>query len=400
MKKTLTHIAKFYHWVLQPLLVLVILLVGYFTAKGLTLFHQEPPKNQKIIYAPLVTTLQSQVENRTLIIRGTGTLQARTRINLTPQVGGRIIYIHPQLRAGGHFKIDEILLKIEPIDYQLAVTSASSDVASARRNQQLEIAEAAAAIEEWQALQGKKTVPILVRRDPQIAAAKANLQATQARLQQAEINLKRTRISMPFPGRVVQAGIDVGEVIIANQPVGIVYSTERLEVPVPLEVDQLAWLDLGKIANHQQQTDKDKTPPSTAQILITLAGKDYRLPGHIIRVESELDSLSRLARVVISLAANDIPIELQEEVIPGLFVDVELTARKLQNITVLPRSVLRENAILWLAQKQKLTFIKANIIYQSANEIWLRDLPVGTLIINSTLDVITEGMHIRTQESL
>lgn len=398
MKKTVARLGKLYHWVVQPLLVLIILLIGYFSAKGLTLFKQEPPKNKPAIYAPLVNTISSHIENRTLFIRGTGTLQARTRINIVPQVGGRIMSIHPQLRAGGYFKANATLLEIEQIDYQLAVTSAASEVASAKRSQQLEIAEAKAAIEEWHALHNNEPVPILVSRQPQIAEAKANFQAAQARLQQAKINLKRTRISMPFAGRVVQASIDVGEVINANQSVGMVYSSELLEIPVPLEINQLAWLNLAPIDAPKQNTSPTDSTNSSAQILISLAGQEHRLPGQLIRVESELDSVSRLARVVIALNASEIPELLREEVIPGLFVNVEIKARELQDITVLPRSVLREHGVLWVVKDQKLIFVTPQIIYQSDSEIWLRALPANTIIINNTLEVVTQGMQVRIQE--
>lgn len=399
MKKTLRHVSEFYHWLLQPLLVLIILLVGYFGAKGLTLFKQEPPQTEKVNYAPLVKTLNSRIENRTLMIRGNGTIEARTRINIVPQVGGRIVRIHAQLRAGGYFKANAVLLEIEQIDYQLAVTSAESEVASAKRTLQLEAAEADAAIEEWHALHQDTVVPVLVSREPQIAEAKASLQAAKARLQQAQLNLKRTRIRMPFAGRVVQASIDVGEVVNANQSVGMVYSSELFEIPVPLEVDQLAWLNLGS-ANHSSakfNADKNNTK-SSADILIQLAGKAHRLQGRLVRVESELNSVSRLARVVVSLKAKEIPEQLREEVIPGLFVNVEFRAQALDNITVLPRLVLREGGVLWIVKDGRLEFFKPEIIHQSESEIWLQAMPANTVIISSTLEVVTEQMQVRMVE--
>ncbi len=393
------HLSQFYHWLLQPLLVLGILLAGYFGAKGLTIFKQEPPKTETADYAPLVKTLNSRVENRTLIIRGNGTIEARTRINVVPQVGGKIVHIHPQLRPGGYFKANQPLLEIEQIDYQLAVTSADSEVASARRTLQLETAEAQAAIEEWHALHDQQPVPVLVSREPQIAEAKANLEAANARLQQAKLNLTRTRIGMPFAGRVVQASIDVGEVVNANQSVGMVYSNELFEIPVPLEVNQLAWLDLTHLSQLTKATNTNKKPAdSNADILVSLAGQEHRLQGTLARVESELDNISRLARVVITLNTADIPVQLREEVIPGLFVEIELKARELENITVLPRLVLHEGGVIWVVKNGKLEFFKPQIIYQSESEIWLKAMPVGTVIVTSALEVVTDGMQVRVMD--
>lgn len=392
MKKRLQRLSQIYHWLLQPLLVLVILLVGYFGAKGLTLFKHEPVQNKAVSYAPLVKTVKTTDENRTMTIRGNGAIEARTRINIVPQVGGRIVRIHPQLRAGGYFKANEVLLEIEPIDYQLAVTNAESEVASAKRALQLEIAESEAAIEEWNALHASEPVPLLVSRKPQIAEARASLKAAKAMLQQARLNLKRTRISMPFAGRVVEASIDVGEVVNANQTVGTVYSRELFEIPVPIEVDQLVWLELDA-NNNNHSLNKHQV-----DILVQLAGKQYRLNGWIARVESELNAVSRLARVVVSLKADDIPQDLRDEVIPGLFVDVELSAKQIDNITVLPHRVLHEGGVIWIVQNGKLAFYQPEIIHLSASDIWIKGMPEHTKVITSALDVITEGMQVRTME--
>jgi RND family efflux transporter MFP subunit len=388
MKNKLNQLKTTYRWLVQPLLVVGILLLGYFGAKGLTMFKQEPPERQRITYAPLVKILQTSLENRQLVITGNGTIEARTRINIVPQVGGRVTRIHPQLRAGGYFNANEVLLEIERIDYELAVTSASSEVASARRSLQVEQAEADAAIQEWNTLHAEEAAPLLVSREPQIAETKANLQAAKARFQQARINLKRTHISMPFTGRVVQASVDVGEVINANQSLGIVYGNELFEIPIPLEVDQLAWLDI---------TNQEHSSPVT--IIIPIAAQTHHLSGQLIRVESELDSVSRMARVVISLKATDIPVQLREEIIPGLFVDVQIQAQQLNNVTVLPAGVVREGGVMWTLENTKIVFVKPDIIYQADGEIWLRNLPENTIIINSSLDVVTEGMQVRIAQS-
>ena len=399
MKTIAATLGRLYHWLLQPLLVLMILLLGYFGAKGLTVFKQEPEKTKPASYAPLVKTVNSRLENKTLTIRGNGTIEARTRINIVPQVAGRVIRIHPQLRAGGYFQANQVLLAIEPIDYQLAVTNAESELATARRSLQLEVAEAQAAVEEWHALHPNQAVPLLVGRQPQIAEARASLKAAKARLQQARLNLKRTKISMPFAGRVVESNIDVGEVVSANQSVGIVYSNDVFEIPVPIEVDQMAWLDIqSPNPDSAVSSAESHFADNSVDILVPIAAEIHRLPGRLVRVESELDSVSRLARVVVALKSADIPKQLREEVIPGLFVDVEIRARELQHMTLLPRQALREGDVLWTVNDGKLVFVQAQIIHRSDSEIWLQSLPEDTVVVISALDVATEGMQVRVME--
>ena len=229
----------------QWLLVPLILLLGFLAFSSLVSLKEEPEQLERVEYAPLVSVIETMVEDRTVDIRGNGVVRAQTRIDLVPQVGGRISRIHPSLRAGGRFDAGEVLLEIEPIDYELAVVQAESEVAGADRKLELERAEADAALEEWSVLHPEEAPPELVARRPQILEAEANLKAAEARLQIAELNLSRTRLSMPFDGRVISINVDAGEVVPPNVSVGLVYSNEIFEIPVPLEFDQLSWLRRG-----------------------------------------------------------------------------------------------------------------------------------------------------------
>ncbi len=384
-------ISHSYHWIIQPLLVVSILAFGFLGAKSFTMFKDEPRKAERETYAPLVRVLATEITTQQVIVKGNGTLAARTRINIVPQVGGRITYIHPNLRAGGTFKANETLIEIERIDYELVVTQNEAQVAAAKTTLELERAEADAAREEWIALNANEKVPTLVGREPQIAEAKAEVKAAEARLAQARLNLERTRVRMPFNGRVVEAMIDVGEVLAANQQVGVVYSSEKFEIPIPLEVDQLAWID---VPNKSAGIEG-----SAVKIHVRIGDANYDLPGRVARIESELEELSRFARVVVTLLPQDIPVALKEKVIPGLFMDVSIMSQQLAQVTSMPRATLRQGNIIWTVDNNNhLQFVTPDIVYKSNDEILVRDLAHGTQVVMSNLEVVTEGMQVRISE--
>lgn len=384
-------ISHSYHWIIQPLLVVSILAFGFLGAKSFTMFKDEPRKAERETYAPLVRVLATEITTQQVIVKGNGTLAARTRINIVPQVGGRITYIHPNLRAGGTLKANETLIEIERIDYELVVTQNEAQVAAAKTTLELERAEADAAREEWIALNANEKVPTLVGREPQIAEAKAEVKAAEARLAQARLNLERTRVRMPFNGRVVEAMIDVGEVLAANQQVGVVYSSEKFEIPIPLEVDQLAWID---VPNKSAGIEG-----SAVKIHVRIGDANYDLPGRVARIESELEELSRFARVVVTLLPQDIPVALKEKVIPGLFMDVSIMSQQLAQVTSMPRATLRQGNIIWTVDNNNhLQFVTPDIVYKSNDEILVRDLAHGTQVVMSNLEVVTEGMQVRISE--
>ncbi len=389
MKSYLSKMASIYSWIIQPLLVVAILLFGFFGAMGLSMFKEEPQVIERKTYAPLVKILISRIVDKTLVIQGNGTIVPRVRIKIVPQVGGRIVRAHQGLRAGGRFKANEVLFEIERIDYQLAVTRANAEVLAARKVFEVETAQATVSKQEWFSMHPKETIPAIVAREPQIDEALANIEAAQARLQQAKLDLQRTRVRMPFSGRVVSSSVDVGEVVVANQSVGTVYGDELFEVPIPMAFDDLTWISM-------PDNSGDRTSPTTA--MISLAGQSDQLVARVDRVESELDALSRMVRVVVAFSSNDIPEQLKDKVIPGLFVDVAITGQRLKGISVIPNSALHEQDILWTVDKGRLRFVKPQIIYRSESELYLRGFPTDTPIVTSQLDVVTDGMQVRTIE--
>ncbi len=382
---------KTYHWIIQPILVVGILLFGFIGAMSFSLFNDELKTVERVSYSPLVTTLRTEVSNQNIVIQGNGAVEARTRINIVPQVGGRINYIHNDLRAGGVFNNNDLLVEVEGIDYKLVITQDEASLAAARTNLELEKAEAEASKEEWNALNPSMPVPTLVGRKPQIVEAEASVKSAQAQLAQSKLDLKRTQIRMPFNGRVVQASIDVGEVVSANQQIGVVYSNEHFEIPISLEVDQLSWINLPDSENNVKG--------NLVNIYVKDGEKTHPLKGEVSRIESELEALSRLARVVVTLLYSDIPMQLRNKVIPGLFVSVDIKSRQLLDVTAIPRTALRQNNALWVVKNERLSVIQPDILFKSNQEIIVNKLEAGTMIVISDLDIVTEGMQVRVADN-
>ncbi|MEM8844281.1 MAG: efflux RND transporter periplasmic adaptor subunit [Pseudomonadota bacterium] len=376
-----------YHWVIQPLIVILILAFGFIGAMSFSLLKESPEKSNTASFAPLVRVLETSVSNDQIVIEGNGTLQARTRINIAPQVGGRISYVHPGLRAGGVFKANDVLLKIEQIEYQLAVTQQEAEVAQAKTTLQLEKAEAEASRQEWREIHPDKPIPTLVSREPQIAEAEASLKSAEAKLALARLDLNRTQLKLPFDGRVVESFVDIGEIISSNQDIAIVYDSGHYEVTVPMNLEQLNWIEVSDNADDQEKYD--------VSITINIGENAHKLKGKVVRIESELEELSRFARIIVSLSSDSIPEKLKPKILPGLFVNVSIDSHQFAEVTTLPRASLRHGNMLWTIEDGKLKFTEPNIVYKTDSVIFVNNLKPGTKVIMSDLSVVTEGMGLR-----
>ena len=121
-----------------PLLIIVLgfAVAAALIATGPTL---EPQPAQAI--APLVRVLEVRPRTEQLRVRTHGSVVPRTESELVPEVDGRVIEVSQNLVSGGFFREGDELLRIEPVDYEVALEEARAfraralgDLDNARRN--------------------------------------------------------------------------------------------------------------------------------------------------------------------------------------------------------------------------------------------------------------------------
>jgi multidrug efflux pump subunit AcrA (membrane-fusion protein) len=197
---------------LKLIIPIVVLLAGVAAAALIASARKAPPRVERPPQGPLVDVLAVQMEDIPVAVSGHGEVVPKVAVDVVPQVGGKVVNVSRSLVAGGFFRAGEILLVIDPRDYELAVERSEAAVARAQVALQREEAEALVARQEWDELHPNEEPPTgLVIREPQIRQARAELEAAKADLAVAELYLDRTRISVPFDGVVVSESVDIGQ---------------------------------------------------------------------------------------------------------------------------------------------------------------------------------------------
>lgn len=380
--------------VVLPLLVIII-------ALGLTLVlvkSRKAPKPHEAPYlGPLVDVVAAVKTVRPVIVSGTGTVQPRFEVNITPQVKGRVSEISAQMVAGGVLRKGELLFAIEDIDYRLAIDLARASLAQAEldllRNENL----AEVARNEWQALKlsGDAEPNPLVVYEPQLSSARAQRDAALANVKQAEINLQRTRIFAPFNCYVRSEQVEIGQFINAGSPVATIVGTDQAEIVVPLPLDELAWLQVPR--NGAAQSG------SPAQVELQSGAQTFRWQGVITRALGEIDPRNRMARVVVTVAdllsKDSTDRSLLNELLPGMFVEVRLQGKELVDVIAVPRGALRDNDTIWIADAEnRLQMRVVDIVRRERDEVLVRSgLQAGEMIVMTGLSGAAEGMLLRPQ---
>ena len=379
---------------LLPLLVVVI-------ALGLTFVmikSRKAPMSQETPYlGPTVDVAELVKTSRQIIVSGTGAVQPRYEVSITPQVKGRINEISPQMVAGGVLRKGELLFAMEEIDYLLAIELARASLAQAElellRNENL----AEVARNEWQSLKsaGDAAPNPLVVYEPQLKSARAQRDAALANVKQAEINLQRTRIFAPFNCYVRSEQVEIGQFINAGSSVAVIVGTDQAEVVVPLPLDELAWLQVPRNGNTQKG--------SLAQVELKSGDQVYRWQGVITRALGEIDPRNRMARVVVTVddphSTGISGRSLLNELLPGMFVEVRLQGKELIDVIAVPRGALHDNDTVWIADQENQLHIRTvEILRRERDEILVRSgLQAGERIVLTGVSGAAEGMLLRPQ---
>ena len=363
---------------LIQLLFVLVFIIGSFSLSFLLKINYEPPTQNdtdgRILY---VDTNRVTPQPYRISFETTGLVRARNEINVVPEVSGRVIAVHNTFFAGGTFDKDDVLFEIEPRDFELDVKQLEAEVARASTALEIELAESNAALAEWQQVNGDNPAPELVARKPQLAEAKANLQSAEAQLENAKLKLERTRFVLPFAGRVLSSDIAIGQYVIAGQRYGTVFNSELLEIRASLNDQQLEWL-------------LDATDP-TIIITATYLGKKRHYQGELKRAASSLDAGTRFATVYFGF------VDKVEDLLPGVFANIEINGSELDGITLLPSSALQSQNIVWqVTSENTLLRWEPEIIYQDNDYIAVRGLNESAVVVTSRISGASQGMQIGT----
>lgn len=380
--------------VLTPLLV-IGLAVGGTVAMGA--MKPEPEEKEDIVKAIPVLTAMAVQDDVTLKIRVQGEVQPRTEINLVPQVGGKISYMAPSFIEGGKFRKGELLVRIEPAEYELRVVQARANVAQAETAVARETSEGDIARRDWEEL-GRAGEPTpLTLRLPQLAEANAQLAGAKAQLAEAELQLSRASLYAPFDGRVTMRHIDAGEFVTAGTRLGEIYAVDMMDVRLPMTNTELkrAGLTLGYSA------DGSKGIPVT--LSADVAGRYSEWQGHIVRTDSRFDSETRVLFAYAEVkdpfgAGADEGVPLA----PGIFVDADIAGQTLTDIVVVPRAALRGTDKVYVANDDETLTIKTVSVLSSdrTSAILSSGLESGSPVITSPIRGVADGMKVAVVETL
>jgi RND family efflux transporter MFP subunit len=371
---------------------LLVIIIGVVMISTLVLLKpktQREPRTAKPLLA--VEVIVASPTPLKVSISSQGTVAPKREIDLVSQVSGKIVAVADNYANGGFFQAEEKLVQIESADYEFAVVRAKAQLARAEEQVALEQGRSRQAKREWRDL-GDKTANKLFLRQPQLNAAKAGLDSAHADLQKAELDLARTGISAPFQGRIRNTVVDLGQYIRPGERVAKVYSTDVVEVRLPLS-DREAML-----VNLPVNFEDSRAVNYPAVTLRSRVGDlSYEWLGKIVRTDASIDVQSRMTFAVAEVR-NPFKADIGDDRPPlniGLFVEADINSRVIENALRLPKEIVyRGREILVLNDDNEINFQTISVLRSNASSVVAVGIAAGTRIVATRISLPINGMRV------
>jgi len=361
------------------------------------LSQPEPVKAAAPEAALAVKTQILKSTSVTLEVESQGTVQPRTRTSLISEVSGAVLEVSEQFIVGGTFGAGDVLLSLDPTDYEVALQRAEAQLISANAKLELEKARAIQAAKEWQMTgRPQSEAPILALRKPYLAEAEANILQSKAEVKRAKQKLEKTKIRAPYAGMVASKSADVGQYVTTGSRLGETFAIDFVEVRLPLTERDLARMDA--------LTFKGIPSESMVTLSGSVNGKQREWLAEVVRSEGVVNEINRsqylVARMSDPYGISGSGDSVSPPLLVGTFVTAKLKGKVLDDVFELPRSALLQGSKVATVDSQTRMNIRAvDVIFSDDSFYYVTGLNDGVQVITSALGTPIEGLKLLLRNS-
>src|SRR5215467_1299634 len=309
---------------MKPRTPLALLLVGALLAAACS---RKPAQTAPAPPEVLVTTVQPRDVPR--VLERVATLDGFINANINAQVQGYIV--SRDYQEGSPVKMGDLLFQIDSRPFEAALAQAKGTLAKDKANQVKSNADEKRAID----LFNKKVISDQ-ERDTAVAAADsttANVEADEAAVKQAEINVGYTKITAPIDGLVGFANNQVGDLV--GPSTGPLTTMSQID-PIKAVVTAGEGPFTDFVSRHPDPTERNAYIKTLDFELILSNGEVYPHKGKFYALDRNLDIKTGSIRYYVTFPNPGNILK------PGQFGKVRFVADMKKGAMVIPQEAVNE----------------------------------------------------------
>lgn len=406
---------------LKTLLPVGIVAGGYIGYKTLVATKPETPVRPKTEIAFTINSVVAKSGSYQPLMTLFGSTVAGRQVDIRALVSGKVVETGDSLREGGQITDGDLLVKIDPIDYQTAlaelkaqlsetrarVAEFESSLAAGRQSlvyarNQVELAETDLKRAEPLAERGavsERTVDdrrqILLQRRQAADEIENNLKVWEARISQQEAAITRlenaieradrrlseTELRAPFSAYVTEVGAQVGRMVGVNDKVATLIDSDWIEARFNLTDEQFGRI----VAKEGKLAGREVT------VRWVLGSNTFSYPAVIERIGARISSATGGVEVFARIKKPSKPVPLR----PGAFVEIDVPDTRFDGVFRLPSTALYTGDRVYIIENDRLVTRKVSVVGGIGNDLLLEgDLKTGERVLATRISTPGDGVKV------
>jgi multidrug efflux system membrane fusion protein len=331
---------------------------------------------------PIVPVVVSTAERGDLPVYfdGLGTVTAYNTVTVRSRVDGAIVKVN--FTEGQFVHEGDALVEIDPRPYQVALEQAQGQLAK----DQAQLKDVQVDLDRYQKLLKEGVIPQqqVDTQEASVGQSHGSIQADQAAIDSAKLNITYSHIVAPISGRVGLRLVDVGNIVHATDTTGLVVITQLQPISVifTLPQDQLPQV-MSKLHGGAQLSveawDRDDTSKITS--------------GKLATIDNQIDVTTGTYKLKAVFGNED------NALFPNQFVNVHLLVDTKHNITLVPVAAIQrgpQGTYVYTAGADHVAKIQPVVIAQTTgNLVGLSSgVTPGTNVVIDGQDKLQDGTQI------
>lgn len=331
----------------------ILMAIGLLVLSLATIVILEPQAIEdapaKVDYLPLSAVVVSPTNYQPKLLLS-GITKARWFNQIKAQSSGQIINFDEQFTPGSLVSKQQLLLKVDPIHLQAELSAALSQIKLAELNYQREKHEQTVAL----SMLSNTASSAFARREPQLAAAKAELAQAKSSYQSIQQRLRDSQVDAPFNAIIINSYVSPKQQLDVGEPLFDIASSESIDITLP--VSELHW---------------SRIQASLAEPQITVIDRQNKTwPASVRYIAPQVDATTRQRQVVLSVAK---PYQSKPRLLPEQQVNIQVSLSVQSAVAKLPMSALTKDGEVWtIDSKQQLQLEQVTILDENESTVWLK----------------------------